>query len=153
MHTKLALGLIATLGAGCGGPGAGETTSDRQVIGPQQVVVTAVEYAFEEVPASIPAGETTFRLQNEGQEPHMMFFARIEGTSKSIAELIQLSERASDRFVDEVGGIRKPVGPAENGEATLELEPGRYGYVCFVSAPDGNAHYEKGMFGELEVAA
>lgn len=144
----LAVGLVA-----CGG---GQTTTGgggggAQRERPASLRVEATEYAFTGLPGSIGAGKTTFEMQNVGQEPHMIFFARIEGTTKSVPELLELSDKESQKFVEEIGGIQKPVAPGKAGEVTLTLEPGRYVYLCFISAPDGDAHYEKGMFGEVTV--
>ncbi|HEX2030525.1 MAG TPA: hypothetical protein VHL78_03875 [Actinomycetota bacterium] len=142
--------------AACGGGAAQRTgTGGREpgtgAQGPGTVEIRAVEYAFEGVPASLPSGATTFVMRNVGQEPHMIFFVRIEGTDMSLEELFELSEKRSQKFVEEVGGIQQPVAAGKTGEVTLDLETGRYAYVCFVSAPDGDAHYAKGMFGELTV--
>lgn len=143
-------GAAAMLVAACGiGQQQG---GQRGVQGPATIEVRAVEYAFEGLPPSVAPEKTTFVMRNVGKEPHMMSFARIEGTTKSLPELLRLPEKKSSRFVEEAGGIRKPVAPEKTGETTLDLEPGRYVYVCFVSAPDGDAHYEKGMVGEFEVA-
>lgn len=105
----------------------------------QEVAVSAVEYDFEfEAPA---AGRTSFVMTNEGEEPHFMFLV-------ALAEGVTFEEAFE---AEGEGGT--VIGEAESdtatpgGEAilTVDLEPGDYGMLCFIPAPDGEAHAEKGM--------
>lgn len=105
----------------------------------QQVAVSAVEYDFVfEAPS---AGRTSFVMTNDGEESHFMFLV-------AIAEGVTFEEAFAAE--GEGGTI---VGEAESdvatpgGEAvlTVDLEPGDYGMLCFITAPDGEPHADKGM--------
>ena len=111
-----------------------------------RVTVVAKEYAFD-ITAAIDRGETTFVLENVGQEPHEFGLVRITG-DKSVEELIELRNRA-DRFIEDVGSAY--ARPGKTDELTVTLEPGRYGYACFVTT-HGQPHALAGMFGEFRVA-
>lgn len=114
------------------------------------VEVTAVEYNFHGVPSELQAGETTFAFSNEGKEDHEFSLVRITG-DQSVEELVQLPEKRVRKFIEDVGHTHAK--PGESGDPLVaDLTPGRYGYVCFISAPDGEPHALKGMFGEFTVA-
>jgi hypothetical protein len=117
--------------------------------GPERVTVTATEYAFD-IPQTLPPGETTFVLENAGQERHFMEMVRLKG-GKSVEELLELPGNRADRFIEEVGGTR-PAKPGGSVEMTAELAPGAYGIVCFIEAPDGTPHAFKGMYAQFTVA-
>lgn len=138
----------------------------------ETVVVTAVDYGFEGLPDSVPAG-TKLSLQNEGDEPHELVAMRIpDSETRSLDELLQLPE-------DELGAIFGAAEPATVllaahgqhdvpgavvGDGTLK-EPGRYAIVCFLPVgsddsvlesegpPQGDAppHITQGMSAELIV--
>ena len=77
-----------------------------------------------EMPASLPAGETTFMVANEGEDEHSL---EIEGNG--------LEEE-----------LESSLQPGESGELTVELEPGTYTVYC----PVGD-HREEGMVTTLRV--
>jgi uncharacterized cupredoxin-like copper-binding protein len=140
-------GLALTLAA-CGGQAAPPEQSPRPA-GPQEVAVTAVDYVFEGVPAALEAGETTFVLTNEGEVRHEMGFGRLIG-DKNIEQILRLPEEDLEGEIEQVQGIL-PIAPGEAGEVTLQLEPGRYAYVCFVGQGLGRPHVTEGMLGEFTV--
>lgn len=113
------------------------------------VEFTAVEYEFQGIPSELSAGETTFALTNDGKEQHEFSLFLIKG-DQAVEELIQLPEKQALKNIEDVGhAFAKPGG---SGEATADLTSGRYGYVCFIPAPDGEPHALKGMNGEFTVA-
>lgn len=143
-----ALGLVAAACAGQRPTPQGQPQSrPQQAAGTLQV--KAEEYKFDGVPGSLPAGEATFVLENVGQEDHEIGMVKIKGDIP-VTKLIRLPGNQSDRYIAEDVGhaFAKP-----GNEATFEaqLTPGRYGYACFVEAPDGEPHAMKGMFGEFTV--
>jgi uncharacterized cupredoxin-like copper-binding protein len=115
--------------------------------GPREVTVKAVEYEFQGLPATLPAGRVRILLENAGQEPHEFGLVRIIG-DQTVEELLQLGNRA-ERFIEDVGSAF--ARPGKSNELTVTLEPGRYGYACFVTT-HGQPHALAGMFGEFEVA-
>jgi uncharacterized cupredoxin-like copper-binding protein len=143
---KLLIGvaLAAALVSGCGDDG-GEAASDASSGG---VEVTAVDFAFEGVPETLDAGETTFVLTNEGEADHEMAIARLTDDTP-------LDEIAAAGVADVAPGSRRiiaAVAPGGTGEVTVELEPGRWSYVCWLSeGTPGQRHAERGMIGEFTV--
>ncbi|MGH2690907.1 MAG: hypothetical protein ACRDHM_00190 [Actinomycetota bacterium] len=111
--------------------------------------VTAVEYEFQGAPVLLSAGEFTFTLENEGEEPHELYLFYITG-DQPIEELIELPERQVDKVAQAVN--RAEAKPGGSDEFTAALVPGRFGYVCFVEAEDGTPHAFLGMRGEFTVA-
>jgi plastocyanin len=138
----------------------------------ETIVVTAVDYRFEGLPETVPAG-TKLSLVNEGGEPHELVAMRIpDDETRSIEELIKLPE-------EELGAIFGAGEPATVilaatgqtdlpgavvGDGTLS-EPGRYAVVCFLPVgsddsilesdgpPQGEAppHAIHGMVAEVTV--
>jgi uncharacterized cupredoxin-like copper-binding protein len=112
-------------------------------------VITAVEYEFLGAPVLLSGGEFTFTLENEGEEPHELYLTYIT-SDQSIEEIIELPEKQVNKVTQAVDRVE--AAPGESAEFTAALVPGRFGYVCFVQAPDGTPHAFLGMAGELTVA-
>jgi uncharacterized cupredoxin-like copper-binding protein len=155
MRTKIALLAVLAL-TSCGGDGTNEDqpqadatqTTDPAPVA-VEIPVTAVEYEFQDVEDELISGETSFRLDNAGEEPHEFSLARITG-DQPLEELLQLPEEEVGEFIEDAG--RAFAEPGDSDFLEVELEPGRYGYVCFVEAPDGTPHAFLGMSGEFTVA-
>ena len=132
-----------------GEPGPGSAGGD--------VTVYATEYAFD-LPETLPAGETTFQLVNNGEEPHMFIVAQLTDDSPPVEKLIKMDEKESDKYIVKQEVI-PPVDPGTTGEktVTMDLQPGAtYGYVCFVPSPKkseghGKPHAFLGMYGSFTV--
>ncbi len=139
----------------------------------ETVVVTAVDYGFEGLPETVPAG-TKISLVNAGNEPHEFVAIRIpDDETRSVEELVQLPEEeaaavfgASEpaTVILAASGETDVPGPVV-GDGTL-TEPGRYAIVCFLPVgsdnsilesdgppPEGEAgpHAMQGMVAELTV--
>lgn len=141
----IALAVVALAAAACEEQRSEAPAAEA---GPDRVTVTATEYAFD-IPESLAPGETTFVLENAGQERHFMEMVRLKG-GKTVEELLQLPGNQADSFIEEVGGTR-PVKPGGSAELTAELAPGEYGIVCFIEAPDGTPHASMGMYAQFTV--
>ena len=121
------------------------------------VTITASDYVFG-MPDTIPAGLTTFRLLNQGREPHQAVIFSVPG--KSFAELEAAavpkgSEAEWSRALYELhptfpGGPGVVMG-ADSSIITTNLPPGNYLIACFIPSPDGKWHVQKGMFHRLVV--
>jgi uncharacterized cupredoxin-like copper-binding protein len=143
----LALATVACAGAGQQQPqGQPQGTTAR---GPATIEVQAEDYKFGGVPQTVPAGPATFTLENVGQEPHEFGLARIK-TDTPIDELVQLPGNEANQQIEQLGGTFAK--PGETGKPfETELQPGRFGYVCFVETKDGEPHASLGMYGEFTV--
>lgn len=106
--------------------------------GDETQTVTAEDYAFEDLPATVDAG-TTFKLTNTSErELHEMVMFRIpDNERRSVEELIRLpEEEQATIFAGEPAMVL--LAPPNGGDqitavGTGELtEPGRYAVVCFI---------------------
>jgi hypothetical protein len=119
---------------------------------PPVLEVVAMDYAFR-LPDTVRAGVTTVRLINRGQHMHHIQLVRLDG-GHTIADLLRAWKPGvpTPRWMTGVGGPTAPVG-GQTLDALVVLRPGRYGVLCWVPAADGQLHFQKGMFGQFEVAA
>lgn len=127
--------------------------------GYERVDVTAVDYAFEGVPESLPAGITTFGFSNEGKELHEMIMVRYKDPSLTLDELLAVSDPQGQDLVDFLGASFGPPGASD--VESKELTPGKYALLCFVpvgsTSPkaartaDGPPHVKRGMAAEFTV--
>ncbi len=120
-----------------------------------KTAITAVDYAFEGVPATIPAGISAFALVNESdaEEHEMIVFRRADGVDLSFEEILNLSEEESETKVEFKGAGFAPPG-GESG-TLMELTPGDYAMVCFIpvgGGEDGPPHFTQGMIEEFTVS-
>jgi hypothetical protein len=119
----------------------------------EAVDVTAVNYAYEGIPESVPAGPVSFAMTNDGTEEHeMVVFRRNEGETRSVEELLALPEAEVEEAVSFTTATFAP--PGGTGYTQSELEPGGYIAVCFIpvgGAEDGPPHFTEGMSAEFEV--
>jgi len=117
--------------------------------GSNVVTVTANEYAFD-MPTSIPAGLTTFRLVDKGKEPHHLFVMKLEQGKKAsdlFAALKAMGPAGGPPpgWMRVVGGPNSPVPGGGEANATLVLEPGEYAAFCVIPTPHGAPHFMMGM--------
>ena len=115
------------------------------------VTITAREFAFG-APATIPAGLTTVRLVNQGQEMHHVQLVRLDA-GHTVAELMELAQREGEpipAWATFVGGPNVHA-PGAHSETTMVLEAGEYALVCFIPSADGVPHFAKGMVKPLTV--
>jgi plastocyanin len=170
LGATLALGSIAlALLSGCGDDDAARGT----------IEVTAVDFAFEDLPAVVPAG-TTITLRNDSStELHELVAVRIpDDEARAVEELVALppEELGPLLFADEPELV---VLAPPNGEPIIAVgdgtltTPGRYAVLCIIptgadpdaylaaaadsdgppNVPGGPPHLAHGMFAELVVDA
>lgn len=121
------------------------STSDAEEALADGVVSGAVkEWAIEIETDTVPAGEVTFEVANEGTIGHEFLVLRTDVPSGSIPlEGDAFSEEESSLSVlDEIPEF--PAGTTES--LTLTLEPGAYQIVCNLSG-----HYAAGMHAPFTV--
>ena len=111
--------------------------------------MTAVDYSFEDVPKTLEAGETTFVLTNEGGVAHEMAFGLMR-PGVSIEEA--LAPGNSNAIDPASRRVITSIEPGASGEVSIDLERGRYGYVCFLGeGTNDKPHALEGMLGEFAV--
>lgn len=113
--------------------------------GANVVNIVAHEYAFD-VPASIPAGLTTFRFVDAGKELHHVKLVRLTD-GRTLADVFAVLKGGGNlpAWMQRVGGPKAPVANGGVTYGTLVLEPGSYVAYCEANAPDGQPHFMKGM--------
>jgi hypothetical protein len=123
--------------------------------------VTAVDFAFEDLPAELPAGTTSFELTNDGPEVHQLLVVRRnEGTTQPVEELLALPEEEVGALITDVADAG-PVVAGDTAYDIAELTPGDYLAVCFIPTgmtafdgppPEGAPHAMNGMVAEFSVS-
>jgi hypothetical protein len=107
------------------------------------VTYTGSEYAFAG-PDTVTAGLVTVRLVNAGKEPHQLGLARLDSGKGIVDVAIAMRGRAVPGWMTFVGGTNT-VLPGDTATAVQALTAGDYLLICFLLAPDGRMHLEKGM--------
>lgn len=175
-----ALGAAIAFGAA---PALAAQVADPATVAPARaanagvVDMTAIDYALEG-PDEIPAGWTTIRFSNEGEEHHMVYMARLpEGKTHADYEVellvpftaawnalrngevdqegaLEMLFGSLPEWFAELGVVGGPglMAPGRSSEVTIELEPGDYVIECYIKAEDGSVHYMEGMTRPLTVA-
>lgn len=122
--------------------------------GYEPVDVTAVDYQFEDVPTTVPAGTVSIALANEGTEQHeMILFRRADGETRPAVELLGLPDAEAEEALAFTQAI--VTEPGQTGYGNADLEAGGYVGVCFLpvgGGEDGPPHFTEGMVTEFEVA-
>ena len=132
------------------------------------ITVTAVDFAFEGVPAEVPSG-STMSLVNTGQEVHEMIVVRkLPTTTQTFEELLALPQDQTEGLVEDIGFAYAEPGQQAADVVTIG-EPGDYLMICFIPAgttslpsidpnssepPDlgtGAPHFTLGMLKEFTV--
>jgi uncharacterized cupredoxin-like copper-binding protein len=111
------------------------------------VDVTLQEWAVLPDPASVPAGDVTFTITNDGPEDIHEFV--VVATDLDPADLptdetgAVLEDGEGMTVIDEVEDVE--VGATE--DLTVSLDPGNYVLICNIySADEDEAHYAMGMY-------
>lgn len=127
---------------------------EKPAPGPNEVTFTATEFAFAG-PDTIPAGLTTFRLMNHGQQEHHLILFKLE-ENHSLGDLVAAFSGPTPsvpEWVSVFGGVGG-LEPSGSGSSASDLPAGRYALLCFF--PDmtdsGKMHLSKGMARDLIVA-
>ena len=99
----------------------------------QTANISATEYKFGGLPATLAAGPTAFHMTNRGSEVHeMLFYRRAKGTEGDIVSIVNDEPTVSDGRLEEIG-VMLPAAPGEDSVLLVDLTPGDYVAVCFVA--------------------
>jgi hypothetical protein len=155
-----------------------ETTAEAPAAEMGVVDVTLEDYSFL-APPRLRSGWTTFRMTNNGEQPHFMLFWRLPDDKtfdEYAAEVSQPFQEEFDRFyagevsrdemlenvvgrlpewfgtVQGMGGVGL-TSPGRTSETSVLLEPGDYVMECYVISPEGKFHGSLGMLRPLIVDA
>lgn len=146
--------------SGLEGPEFGRAVSKAEAwvhdnCGFQRVSLTATDFKFTGIPATLRAGNTSFRIRNTGKEFHMVvIMRRKDGVNDAVLDILKSGQTATASKLDEIGEMG--ISPGTTTGLALALKPGRYVYVCPVPSgakQDGPPHFMQGMYGEFTVSA
>lgn len=105
------------------------------------------EYGFDHA-TQLAAGRLVFRVTNSGTIPHSLVLVALPEDVPPIGEQLRSGNRRGVSTFAQVP--QRP--PGSRDTFAVDLIPGRYAFVCFVTDPDGVSHALKGMSSELRVA-
>ena len=124
--------------------------------GYEQVEATGVDYEYEGLPDSVPAGVVAVTFTNEGEEVHEIGVARInDDVTEPVEQLLTLPEEEVFSKLQLMGVTFAQ--PGESETTFLRMDEGRYGAACFIpqgtthmeSMGSGAPHFTLGMFAEF----
>lgn len=100
----------------------------------------------------LQAGSRTVHLVNDGPQAHEVVLIRLaEGASAKEFIARYRPGGLPNSAGREAGGLTG-LDPGREGYVHLELEPGRYGLLCFLADPvTGAPHFSRGMWMDIEV--
>jgi len=131
-------------------PPASAVRPARGVRATAVVTVLAKDFSFE-MPDTLVAGWTTFRLRNDGTQPHHLILYRLdEGKTQADVMAALGRQTAYPAWMHAAGGPNtSPHGTYSVSE--VHLEPGTYIAFCRELTLDGTPHFAKGMLKALTV--
>lgn len=117
--------------------------------------LVAEDHRFRPEHLTVRAGTTQVRLTNRGRVAHQVQIGRLNA-AMTPERFIQMfgsdGDRATVDALNWVGGVAV-VGPGRSGTAQVDLTPGDYLLVCYVTDRDGTSHVMEGMVAPLHVVA
>jgi uncharacterized cupredoxin-like copper-binding protein len=155
----LVAGLTVLAMAGCSSSKSNDTSSGGQSGGEVTVTTAAAsagptvvnvaggekpdgKYYLTATPASVKAGQTTITFKNEGTKVHEVVVLKTDTPANElkVGANHEVSESASV-------GEDSETDPGKTKSTTIDLEPGKYVFVCNIEQ-----HYEKGMYTAFTVS-
>jgi hypothetical protein len=118
------------------------------------LVVTATDYAFSGIPATMPAGTYALRFRNDApREMHELVIVRFKpGITTSVKDLVAMPQSRAEKQVTFVTAT--DAAPGDATDLLFVAEPGRYAAFCFVperGKKKGAPHAMLGMTAEWTV--
>jgi plastocyanin len=165
----MGVSLVVVSACSASAPTASPTTVATAAPGAGSIEVSGVDYRFEGLPGSVPAG-TTLTFRNDGEEVHeMVVMRRNDGVSKPFMAILGQGEAAAREEVTVLGATAAPPDQAGPNGITVD-QPGDYALVCFIpvgTTPGGSGrpggtpagsgppgappHFVRGMITEFTV--
>ena len=130
--------------------GGVELSADEQA-NAAKVAVEGFEYGCKGVPATVPAGPAIFSFSNIGVENHEVGLVKIKnGVTAAQAIAKAKADPEDDSYTDGFLGAAMAL-KGEHTDLSVKLEPGLYGYACFIPTAEGASHASQGMIGTFTV--
>lgn len=121
------------------------------------VAATAIDYEFEGIPATLPAGAAKFKLTNNAPaENHELAVLKLneKGAGTDPEAFLALPQKKAGKLVDYSSSTFMFAPPGQSGYGLATLTPGEYVYACFVpegGKKNGKVHALLGMYGSFTV--
>ena len=113
--------------------------------------MTLFDYAFQ-LSQPLQAGRQTIRVKNTAEQAHEVVIMKLLPGKKPADMLAWLEKLVGPPPGAPVGGPT-PMARGEENIITMNLTPGEYGLLCFVSdAKDGKPHFMHGMITQLTIS-
>ena len=110
--------------------------------------VKLMEYEFD-FDEPVTAGRTSFVATNAGAQAHFMLLVRLaDGVTLEEAMKSDGEKGIEGQWSSGIAAA----GGSDEEALTVDLQPGTYGMLCFISDPDGTPHAMKGMAKQFTVS-
>jgi hypothetical protein len=132
--------------------------------GYQQLDATGIEYEFQGLPKTLPAGNVAIRFTDNGGEFHELEVLRVK-SKDSAKKIAGLSEKELAKKTEAVGGTFAAQGQTTYTVADMS-KPGRYVVICHLpvgstseqaieeaAKKHAKSHAQKGMYATITVEA
>jgi hypothetical protein len=129
-----------------------------------QLDVTGMEYEFQGLPKTLPAGKVAIKFTDTGAEWHELAIFRVKGKD-SVKKIVGMPEKEQAKKIEETGGTFAMQGQTSYAIADMS-KPGRYGVVCFLpvgstseqateeaAKKHAKEHWQQGMLATITVEA
>jgi hypothetical protein len=113
--------------------------------------ITAKDFSFSSSQPLRP-GPQTVRMRNEGRQAHEIVFVQLAPGATAQDFLDSFVPGSPDNQAGRhIGGLTG-LAPGQEGFFPVDLRPGRYGLICFLSDPVTRApHFAHGMWLDMDV--
>ncbi|NOT10175.1 MAG: hypothetical protein HOP28_18430 [Gemmatimonadales bacterium] len=127
---------------------AGETVAAAPT---PDLTITLSDYDFA-LSGPVSAGKHIIKIENTAEQPHELLLVKLE-PGKTVADVAKWSEKMQGPPPGVPFGGITPISTGINNIVTVELAPGEYGLLCFVTdAKDGKLHILHGMVKQFTVS-
>jgi uncharacterized cupredoxin-like copper-binding protein len=114
------------------------------------ITVKLTDYAFE-ITGPLTAGRHVVRVEDVGPQMHELVFVKLE-PGKTVQEMAAWLEKPEGPAPGALINGASPMTPGMANTTTVDLTPGDYGLICFVSdSKDGKPHIAHGMVKQITV--
>jgi len=144
------LAAAAMLLVACSSGESAPTGQAEEVEEVTPVVIQATEFEFL-MPEELPAGESSFRFENVGGQPHFFEVVQVQDdvTDAQVEEALR-SQGEPEWLVGSADGFGL-LTPGQVATATATYEPGTYVFLCFMPDTEGKEHAALGMWNRVTV--